>query len=66
MLNDKNYPFFNSCDGIFINYTWKEIDPSFSCGFAKDRNFDVFTGIDVFGRNTFGGGGYDCHKVINF
>jgi hypothetical protein len=22
-LNDKNAPFFNVCDGIFLNYTWK-------------------------------------------
>ena len=28
------------------------------CG--KDRAKDVFVGIDVFGRGTFGGGGYDC------
>ena len=28
------------------------------CG--KDCAKDVFVGIDVFGRGTFGGGGYDC------
>ena len=22
-LNDKNKPFFDICDGIFVNYTWK-------------------------------------------
>jgi len=26
---------------------------------AGDRAIDVYMGVDVFGRNTFGGGGFD-------
>ena len=28
------------------------------------RRWDVYMGIDVFGRNTYGGGGYDCDKAL--
>ena len=53
--------FFSLCDGIFLNYHWHRqclVDTLTVCG--KDRAKDVFVGIDVFGRGTFGGGGYDC------
>ncbi len=28
------------------------------------RNWDVYMGIDVWGRGTFGGGGYSCHNAL--
>lgn len=34
----------------------QESYPKLSAAVAGDRKFDVYTGIDVFGRNTFGGG----------
>ncbi|MCI29502.1 cytosolic endo-beta-N-acetylglucosaminidase-like, partial [Trifolium medium] len=55
-LNEYNKPFFDICDGIFVNYTWKEDNPRLSAAVAGDRKFDVYMGIDVFGRNTYGGG----------
>lgn len=32
--------------------------PRESAKVAGDRPFDVYMGVDVFGRNTFGGGGF--------
>ncbi|KAF8397213.1 hypothetical protein HHK36_016121 [Tetracentron sinense] len=55
-LNGNNKPFFDLCDGIFVNYTWKENYPKLSAGVAGERKFDVYMGIDVFGRGTYGGG----------
>jgi hypothetical protein len=34
----------------------QENDPQDSATVAGDRKYDVYMGIDVFGRNTFGGG----------
>eukprot|EP01018_Ginkgo_biloba_P000094 Gb_18481 [translate_table: standard] len=55
-LNEKNKPFFDICDGIFTNYTWEEDYPKLSALAAGKRQYDVYMGIDVFGRNTYGGG----------
>ncbi|XP_074287182.1 cytosolic endo-beta-N-acetylglucosaminidase 1-like [Silene latifolia] len=63
-LNDKNKAFFDSCDGIFTNYTWEEDYPRLSAKVAGDRKFDVYMGIDVFGRNTYGGGQWDTNKAL--
>uniref|UniRef100_A0A7N2MFH3 mannosyl-glycoprotein endo-beta-N-acetylglucosaminidase n=1 Tax=Quercus lobata TaxID=97700 RepID=A0A7N2MFH3_QUELO len=64
-LNDKNKPFFDICDGIFVNYTWKENYPRDSAAVAGDRNFDVYMGVDVFGRNTFGGGKWNTNDALD-
>ncbi|CAA3013531.1 cytosolic endo-beta-N-acetylglucosaminidase 1 [Olea europaea subsp. europaea] len=45
-------PFFDICNGIFVNYSWKKYYPKSSADVASDRNFDVYMGIDVFGRPT--------------
>lgn len=63
-LNGKNRLFFDACDGIFTNYCWKGDYPSASALEAKARRFDVYTGIDVFGRGTWGGGGFDANKAL--
>lgn len=31
---------------------------------AEHRALDVYVGIDVFGRNTYGGGKFNCYKVF--
>lgn len=56
--------FFDVTDGIFTNYTWKEKFPSQSAAAAGGRAMDVYTGIDIWGRNTYGGGGFNCHKAL--
>ena len=64
-LNEKNKIFFENCDAIFLNYTWKaeNLDNSVKNSEdseKKDRKFDVFVGVDVFGRGCMGGGGFEC------
>jgi len=55
--------FFDACDGIFLNYTWKEEGLDESLAAAGARCHDVYVGVDVFGRNCYGGGGFNSHKV---
>ncbi|KAL9659430.1 hypothetical protein QQ045_024236 [Rhodiola kirilowii] len=64
-LNDENKPFFDKCDGIFVNYTWKEDYPKISAAVAGDRKFDVYMGIDVFGRGTYGGGQWTTNVALD-
>ncbi|CAG8449878.1 6005_t:CDS:10 [Diversispora eburnea] len=63
-LNDLNYPYFDATDGIFVNYTWKEEYPYLSSQKAGNRRRNVYTGIDVWGRNTYGGGGFTTYKAL--
>ncbi|KAK3019522.1 hypothetical protein RJ639_003194 [Escallonia herrerae] len=65
-LNDSNKPFFDICDGIFINYSWLEDYPKQSSTVAGNRKFDVYMGIDVFGRNTYGGGQWTAALVLRW
>ncbi|XP_039838871.1 cytosolic endo-beta-N-acetylglucosaminidase 1-like isoform X2 [Panicum virgatum] len=64
-LNKYNKPFFDLCDGLFANYTWKKKDPQDSAAVAGDRKYDVYMGIDVFGRNTFGGGQWTTNVALD-
>ena len=60
-LNDLNYAFFESCDGIFLNYNWRVDEDVNSIANSlktlkehgkSQRNLDIYFGIDVFGRGT--------------
>ena len=63
-LNQFNRPFFDNCDGIFLNYTWNDWMLASSKSLAGDsRATDVYVGIDVFGRGCYGGGGYNSSAV---
>ncbi|XAR65975.1 Mannosyl-glycoprotein endo-beta-N-acetylglucosaminidase [Bertholletia excelsa] len=64
-LNESNKPFFDRCDGIFVNYNWKKDYPKRSAAVAGDRKFDVYMGIDVFGRKTYGGGQWNTHVALD-
>lgn len=61
-LNNHNRLAFQACDGIFLNYNWKEEDLVKSLANAGSRNVDVYVGVDVFGRNCVGG--LDCYKSL--
>ena len=63
-LNKHNLPFFDAADAIFINYTWKEETPQLAAAVAGARRSQVYMGVDVFGRNTFGGGGMTCDVAL--
>lgn len=66
-LNEYNKPFFDLCDGLFSNYTWKAKYPQESAVVAGERKYDVYMGIDVYGRNTFGGGQWNvCERISKF
>ncbi|XP_042512682.1 cytosolic endo-beta-N-acetylglucosaminidase 1-like isoform X2 [Macadamia integrifolia] len=64
-LNEYNKPFFDICDGIFVNYTWKANYPKLSAAAAGERKSDVYMGIDVFGRNTYGGGQWNIKVALD-
>ncbi|KAJ8484629.1 hypothetical protein OPV22_017114 [Ensete ventricosum] len=64
-LNQKNKPFFDLCDGILVNYWWEEPGVEDSAGVAGERRFDVYMGIDVFGRGTFGGGQWNTNAALD-
>lgn len=67
-LNAENRVFFDCCDGIFTDYKWKAETPAQCLEESQQkgmqRNFDVFAGIDVWGRGTYGGGGFECAKAL--
>eukprot|EP00050_Salpingoeca_kvevrii_P022588 m.128667 g.128667 ORF g.128667 m.128667 type:complete len:821 (-) comp9754_c0_seq1:37-2499(-) len=62
-LNHANKAFFDACDGIFLNYHWAP-DSLKRSKLGHQRPQDVYVGIDVFGRGTFGGGGWTCNKAL--
>lgn len=55
--------FFDSCDGLFTNYNWKEEQLELTQRLAGPRLNDVYVGIDVFGRGDVIGSGFDTDKV---
>jgi mannosyl-glycoprotein endo-beta-N-acetylglucosaminidase len=64
-LNEHNLSFFDRCDGIFTNYHWKREMPTTSRRFAGGRYRDVFFGIDIWGRGTFGGGEFKTADAVD-
>lgn len=63
-LNHENSEFFMRSDLFFTDYHWREGMPLQSASLAGDRNWDVLTGVDVYGRGTFGGGQYNTRAAI--
>jgi len=47
-LNANNGPYFEACDGIFLNYNWSTAGLNSSATYAGDRARDVFAGIQPF------------------
>jgi len=65
-LTQQNSIFFNSCDGIFLNYCWniqKLHDSIKICQKLARDPCDIFVGVDVFGRNCYGG--FDTYKSLD-
>lgn len=56
--------FFDVSDGFFTNYSWSESDIKSSVEAAGDRLTDLYIGIDVWGRNFYGGGQFNTAEVI--
>uniref|UniRef100_A0A8B9P1Q3 Cytosolic endo-beta-N-acetylglucosaminidase n=1 Tax=Apteryx owenii TaxID=8824 RepID=A0A8B9P1Q3_APTOW len=64
-LNEQNREFFDACDGLFVNYNWKEEQLERSKSLAGQRLADVYFGIDVFARGDVLGGGFDSDKPLS-
>lgn len=65
-LNDDNRMFFDVCDGIFLNYCWMDehLQMSKTCVDEMKRPYNVYVGIDVFGRGCRGGGGFNTREAL--
>ncbi|XP_032473466.1 cytosolic endo-beta-N-acetylglucosaminidase isoform X3 [Phocoena sinus] len=65
-LNEHNRVFFDSCDGFFTNYNWREEHLERMLGQAGERLADVYVGVDVFARGNVVGGRFHTDKVLEF
>ncbi|KAF5835216.1 glycosyl hydrolase family 85-domain-containing protein [Dunaliella salina] len=63
-LTPLNYPFLDASDGLFLNYHWKSGTPAEVAAVAGSRACDVYMGVDVHGRGTFGGGQMMCDIAL--
>ncbi|CAK1546890.1 unnamed protein product [Leptosia nina] len=63
-LNEKNKDFFEAVDGFFTNYSWREEDIVTSVKEAGTRLTDLYIGIDVWGRNFYGGGQFNTQEAV--
>ncbi|XP_021032684.1 cytosolic endo-beta-N-acetylglucosaminidase isoform X2 [Mus caroli] len=63
-LNDQNRVFFDSCDGFFTNYNWREDHLQRMVAQAGERLADVYVGVDVFARSNVVGGRFDTDKSL--
>ncbi|XP_035424598.1 cytosolic endo-beta-N-acetylglucosaminidase [Cygnus atratus] len=64
-LNEQNRVFFDACDGLFVNYNWKEEHLERTRRLARQRHADVYIGVDVFARGDVVGGGFDSDKSLS-
>ncbi|KAG8507489.1 Cytosolic endo-beta-N-acetylglucosaminidase [Galemys pyrenaicus] len=56
--------FFESCDGFFTNYNWREEHLARMLEQAGPRRADVYVGVDVFARGNVVGGRFDTDKSL--
>eukprot|EP00002_Diphylleia_rotans_P028042 TRINITY_DN5651_c0_g5_i1.p1 TRINITY_DN5651_c0_g5~~TRINITY_DN5651_c0_g5_i1.p1 ORF type:complete len:987 (-),score=194.36 TRINITY_DN5651_c0_g5_i1:169-3129(-) len=63
-LNDLNCCYFDECDGFFANYGWTAEYPTRSVSLRPDRAREIYMGIDIFGRGTYGGGGFNAIEAL--
>uniref|UniRef100_A0A915MD35 Mannosyl-glycoprotein endo-beta-N-acetylglucosaminidase n=1 Tax=Meloidogyne javanica TaxID=6303 RepID=A0A915MD35_MELJA len=67
-LNKDNMRWFSAVDGFYTNYGWTECHlertlETFYKNFSEDKSlFDIYIGIDVFGRDCTGG--WECFKPL--
>ncbi|BGP23793.1 hypothetical protein JCM10295v2_002694 [Rhodotorula toruloides] len=68
-VNELNAPFFLACDSIFLNYWWRSEQLASTAEEIQQtcpgRAADVCVGIDVFGRGTLAGGGFESWRAIH-
>ncbi|KAF3284146.1 hypothetical protein TWF970_011365 [Orbilia oligospora] len=67
-LSPLNAPFFDVSSALFTNYRWNplaQLLTTAALSKVMHRNHDVYMGIDVFGRGTFGGGGWGTGTALS-
>ncbi|KAI0368431.1 hypothetical protein BV20DRAFT_969248 [Pilatotrama ljubarskyi] len=74
-LNSINLPFFLPSTAFFSNYTWRSHYPNATAQYllSLDQSLssrpkqlqDLFIGVDVWGRGSYGGGGFGLYKAIS-
>ncbi|KAL4110320.1 hypothetical protein PRIC1_002011 [Phytophthora ramorum] len=64
-LDESSTDFFSNVDAFYADYGWASDDAKFSAAFDLDRRYDVYMGIDVFGRHSMlGGGKMNCGEPL--
>ncbi|KAG2497145.1 hypothetical protein HYH03_004736 [Edaphochlamys debaryana] len=63
-LTRLNAPFFDAADALFVNYKWTESAPAAVAAAAGSRATEVYMGVDVFGRGSYGGGKDNCPVAL--
>ncbi|KAF1792915.1 Cytosolic endo-beta-N-acetylglucosaminidase [Phytophthora cactorum] len=64
-LDESSTDFFRNVDAFYVDYGWTPDDAKFSAAFDLDRRYDIYMGIDVFGRhNMLGGGKMNCGEPL--
>lgn len=57
--------FFDACDGFFTNYNWTATSLEAMADYiVRDRQADIYVGVDVFARGEVVGGMFDTNKVL--
>ncbi|KAG7391675.1 hypothetical protein PHYPSEUDO_003749 [Phytophthora pseudosyringae] len=64
-LDEASTDFFHNVNAFYADYGWTPDDAKFSAAFDLDRRYDIYMGIDVFGRhNMLGGGKMNCSEPL--
>ncbi|GAA6008916.1 hypothetical protein JCM11491_003834 [Sporobolomyces phaffii] len=67
-LNERNLPFLRACDSIFLNYFWTPSEIAATLALVEQtttvQKSQIHFGIDVFGRGSYGGGGFDTWRAL--
>ncbi|GFR47376.1 hypothetical protein Agub_g9088 [Astrephomene gubernaculifera] len=63
-LTPLNAPFFDAADALFVNYGWRREGLRGVAEAAGSRAAEVYMGVDVFGRGTYGGGQFNCPQAL--
>ncbi|GAA6031108.1 hypothetical protein JCM8097_004007 [Rhodosporidiobolus ruineniae] len=68
-INEHNYGFFKAAGAAFLNYWWTPAEVDSTARYIdelvhKDARNDIYFGIDVFGRGSYGGGGFESWRAL--
>ncbi|GAA5889515.1 hypothetical protein JCM8208_001048 [Rhodotorula glutinis] len=68
-VTERNLPFFDACDSMFLNYWWRQEHLASTVALldklGSSRHSGVHFGLDVFGRGTLAGGGFESWRAVH-